>query len=215
LKLGIRVSKRTIQRYIKGIRRTDPKGQKWLTFIRNHAHQAWACDFLQTYDIFFQTIFAFFIVKLGSRRIVHFAVTRSPNRQWVAQQLREATPWAEGPRFLIRDNDDKFGPEFDNVAKACGTKILRTPVRAPRANAICERYIGSARRECLDHIIIFSQSHMYRCLSEYRKYFDNARPHQGIGQRVPCGTKYDADTGDSIVSIPILGGLHHEYRRVA
>jgi len=93
LKLGIRVSKRTIQKYMRSVRKRSPSsGQKWTTFIRNHTHQTWACDFLQTYDIFFQTIFAFFIIDLGTRQIVHFNVTRSPSRQWVAQQLREATP---------------------------------------------------------------------------------------------------------------------------
>ena len=197
-------------------RRSPSSGQKWTTFVRNHTHQTWACDFLQTYDIFFQTIFAFFIIDLGTRRVVHFAITRSPSRQWVAQQLREATPFAEGPRFLIRDNDDKFGPEFDNVAKACGTKVLRTPIRAPKANSFCERFIGSARRECLDHVIILSVLQMYRCLSEYCKYFNESRPHQGIEQKVPLGTKFSADTdGERVVSIPILGGLHHEYRRAA
>ena len=215
LKLGIHVSKRTIQKYMRNVRETNPSGQKWLTFVHNHMDQIWACDFLQTYDIFFQTIFAFFIVELGSRKVIRFAVTRSPSRQWVAQQLREATAWAEGPRFLIRDNDDKFGPDFDNVAKACGTKFLRTPIRAPKANSICERFIGSAQRECLDHIIIFSVMHMYKCLAEYCDYFNTARPHQGIKQRVPCGTKFTVEDGENIVSIPILGGLHNEYRRAA
>jgi len=148
--------------------------------------------------------------------VVRFAVTRSPSRQWVAQQLREATPFAEGPRFLIRDNDDKFGPEFDNVAKACGTKVLRTPIRAPRANSFCERFVGSARRECLDHVIILSALQMYGCLSEYCKYFNESRPHQGIEQRVPLGKRFSPEVdGERVISIPILGGLHNEYRRAA
>jgi len=117
---------------------------------------------------------------------------------------------------LIRDNDDKFGPEFDNVAKACGTKVLRIPIRAPRANSFCERFIESARRECLDHIIIISGLQMFRRLAEYCKNFDGARPHQGIGQKVPLGTYFSPEVdGERIVSIPILGGLHHEYRRAA
>ena len=217
LKLGIRVSKRTVQKYMRSVRKRSPSsGQKWTTFVRNHVHQTWACDFLRTYDIFFQTIFAFFIIDLGTRRVVHFAVIRSPSRQWVAQQPREATPFAGGPRFLIRDNDDKYGPEFDNVAKACGTKVLRTPIRAPRANSFCERFIESARRECLDHIIIISGLQMFRRLAEYCKYFDGARPHQGIEQKVPLGTHFSPEVdGERVVSIPVLGGLHHEYRRAA
>jgi len=110
---------------MKSVKKRSPSSdQRWATFIRNHLHQTWACDFLQTHDIFFQTIFAFFIIELGSRKVVHFAVTRSPSRQWVAQQPREATPFAEGSRFLIRDNDDTFGPEFDNVAKSVFKKVL-------------------------------------------------------------------------------------------
>ena len=116
LKLGIRVSKRTIQKYMKDVRQSSrsPK-QTWATFLRNHASQIWACDFLQTYDVFFRTVFVFVIIELGSRRVVHFGVTRNPTDQWTAQQLREATPFGEGPRFLIRDNDDKFGPYLLNI----------------------------------------------------------------------------------------------------
>jgi len=200
---------------MRNVKETNPSGQKWLTFIHNYIDQIWACDFLQTYNVFFQTIFAFFIVELGSRKVIRFAVTRSLGRQWVAQQLREAAAWTEGPRFLIRDNDDKYGPESDNVVKAGGTNILRTPIRAPQANSICERFIGTARRECLDHVIILSVLHMYRCLAEYCDYFNRARPYQGIKQQVPCGTKFSGDDDENIVSIPILGGLHHEYRRAA
>ena len=115
----------------------------------------------------FRPIFAFFLVHLGTRRVVHFNVTRQPSRQWAAQQLREATPWCEGPRFLIRDRDDKFGDEFDEVAKACGTRVLKTPIRAPTANAFCERFIGSVRRECLDHIVIVSERQVRARLAEY------------------------------------------------
>ncbi len=108
-----------------------------------------ACDFLQTYDLFFRPIFAFFILEVGSRRIVHVGVTRSPTSAWTAQQLREITPWDQGSRFLIRDRDSKHGEEFDRVATATGIRVLRTPYRAPNANAYCERMIGSVRRECL------------------------------------------------------------------
>ncbi len=101
-------------------------------------------------DLFFRQLYVFFIVGLGSRRVVHFGVTRHPTDGWVAQQLREATPYDQEPRFLIRDNDRKYGVEFMRVAKAAGIKVLRTPFRAPRANAICERFLKSVRNECLD-----------------------------------------------------------------
>ena len=213
LKLGIHVSKRTIQKYMRPVRRTRRSGQRWMTFVRNHVHETWACDFVQTYDILFRPIFAFFIIELGTRRVVHFNVTRQPSGRWTAQQLREATAWCKGPRFLIRDRDDKFGGGFDAVAKACGTRVLKTPVRAPTANAFCERFIGSARRECLDHVIILSEKQMRARLQEYIKYFNGSRPHQGNAQRVPNGTAHT--TEGRVISLPVLGGLHYEYRRAA
>ncbi len=217
LRLGIRVSKRTIQRYLRRVRGPQPWGQSWSTFLKNHSNQIWACDFLQTYDIFFRPIFAFFIVELGSRKVVHVAVTRSPTSLWTTQQLRNATPFGTGPRFLIRDNDDKFGTEFARVAEASGIRVLRTPVRAPKANATCERYLGSVRRECLDHVIILGEKHALRVLKEHVAHFNSGRPHQGIGQRVPDKsiTPSDEYSAGTVVSVPVLGGLHHEYRVAA
>ncbi len=195
----------------------SPGGQSWATFLRNHASQIWACDFLQTYDIFFRPIFAFFIVELGSRKVVHVAVTRSPTSLWTAQQLREATPFGQSPRFIIRDNDDKFGREFDRVAKTSGIRVLRTPYRAPRANATCERYLGSVRRECLDHVIIVSEDHMLTTLRAYVRHFNGSRPHQGLAQRIPCPPSEVPKRCDGarLVAVPVLGGLHHEYRWAA
>ena len=113
LKLGVNVAKRTIQKHMRRFRSPRPWGQSWSTFLRNHMHQTWACDFLQLNDIWFRPIFAFFVIDLGARKVVHVGVTRNPSATWVAQQLRNATPFGEGPRFIIRDNDDKFGPDFD------------------------------------------------------------------------------------------------------
>jgi putative transposase len=157
LKLGIRVSKRTIQRHMSKIRPPGlPCGQTWRTFLKNHT--VWACDFLQAYDIWFRPIFAFFVIDINSKRVVHVGVTRSPTAEWTAQQLRNITPFGEGPQFIIRDNDNKFGAEFDRVAKGAGMKVLRTAIQAPLQNSICERFIGSARRECLDHVIIAAKN---------------------------------------------------------
>jgi putative transposase len=129
LKLDIRVSKRTIQKYMRHVRSKRPRGQNWRTFLRNHAAEVWACDFLQVNDLFFRSLFAFFIIDLKSRKVIHVNVTRSPTDPWVAQQLREATPYGERPRYLIRDNDRKFGPSFTRVATTSGIKVLRTPYR--------------------------------------------------------------------------------------
>jgi putative transposase len=154
-------------------------------------------------DLGFRPLFAFVVVELGSRRVMHVGTTRHPTDVWVAQQLREATPFDERPRFLVRDNDrkygpafDKYGPAFDRVAAGSRITVLRTPIRSPRANATCERFLGSVRRE-------------------YVAYFNQARPHQGRGQAIPSGPVPLPGSTAPIVAIPVLGGLHHDYRRAA
>ncbi len=220
LKLGHKVSKRTVAKYMRQARKGLPpyrSKQTWATFIKNHAHEMWACDFVQTFDLFFGTIFLFFIIELSSRRVVYFNVTRAPSDAWVAQQLRGATPYGGQPRFLIRDNDDKYGTAFTHVADSTMIDVLRTPIRAPKANAICERFIGSVRRECLDHILILSDRQLYRLVREYVDYFNHARPHQGIASQIPqpCAADQDNSQEGPIIALPVLGGLHHDYRRAA
>jgi putative transposase len=211
LKLGLRVSKSAIQKYIEEVRKSHPSSQNWATFLRNHARQIWTCNFLQMYDIFFRTVFVLITIELGSRRVVHFRVTRNPTDWWIAQQLREATPFGERPRFLIRDNDRKYGTLFRRAAK--GIEGLKTPYRAPKANAICEQFLGSLRRECLDHVLILSERHLHRIVKEYTEYFNHARPHQGIEQRIPCrpGQLEAAPVNGRLASRPVLAGLHHDY----
>ena len=218
LKLGIHVSKRTVQKYMRGVRRPRGGGQTWRTFIKNHSDDIWACDFLQLYDIFFRPIFAFFFVNHATREVVHCNVTRSPTDAWVAQQLREATPYCEGPRYLIRDNDDKFGSQFANVAEGTGIDVVPIPPRSPNLNPICERFLGSVRRECLDHVVILSERQLRRVLKEYvDSYFNRARPHQGLRQRIPAPgvSPPISELTRKVVAIPILGGLHHDYRWAA
>jgi putative transposase len=216
LKLDIRVSKRTIQRYLRPIRRNRPGGQNWKTFLRNHAAEMWACDFLQVTDLFFRPLFAFFLIELKSRKVIHVNVTRSPTDLWVAQQLREATPYGQTPTYLIRDTDRKFGPNFARVAATSGIKVLRTPYRTPRANAVCERFLGSVRRECLDHFLILHEKQLSRLLKAYILYFNQARPHQGLGQRIPDPPVLSAplpNHPNEVSAVPVLSGLHHDYQR--
>ncbi len=218
LKLDIQVTKRTIQKYMKPVRRKRPSGQAWKTFLRNHAAEVWACDFLQVIDLFFRPLFAFFIIELKSRKVIHVNVTRSPTDPWVAQQLREATPYGQTPTYLIRDNDHKFGPHFARVASTSGIKILRTPYRTPQANAVCERFLGSVRRECLDHFLIFHEKQLIRLLQAYVVSFNHTRPHQGIRQRIPDPPALSApppSQPSKVMAVPVLGGLHYDYRRVA
>ncbi|HEU5376220.1 MAG TPA: integrase core domain-containing protein [Ktedonobacteraceae bacterium] len=217
LKLGIHVSKRTIQKYMRH-QRARPSSQTWSTFLHNHAHEIWACDFLPVTDLFFRSLYAFFIIELQSRKVMHVGVTRHPTDAWGSQQLREATPYGQAPRFLIHDNDAKFGQLFDTVASGTGIELLRTPYRAPRANAYCERFLGSVRRECLDHLLILHEQHLSRVLQAYVAYFNQARPHQGLQQQIPdpSASALPADARDGpIRAVPVLGGLHHDYCRAA
>jgi len=218
LKLDIRVAKSTIQRYLREARSPGRGGQSWATFLRNHAGEIWACDFLPITDVFFRPVYAFFVVALASRRVVHVGVTRYPTDAWAAQQLREATPFGQRPTYLLRDNDRKYGPAFARVAAATGVTILRTAYRAPQQNAICERFLGSVRRECLDHLLVLGEAHLRRILREYLPYFNGDRPHQGLAQRVPnlpAAGPLRVVTGGSVRASPILGGLHHVYARAA
>ncbi len=206
---------------MKHVRPKRARGQTWRTFLRNHAAQVsgvWACDFLQVTDLFFRSRFAFFIIELKSRKVIHVNVTRSPTDLWVAQQLREATPYGQTPKYLIRDNDKKFGPNFARVATTSGIQVLRTPYRTPQANAVCERFLLSVRRECLDHFLIFHEKQLQRLLKSYVLYFNQARPHQGLGQRIPeppvLSTSSPNQLGQ-VLSVPVLGGLHYDYQRAA
>ncbi len=148
-----------------------------------------ATRFLVT-DLFFRPLFAFFIIELKSRKVIHIGVTRSPTDPWVAQHLREATPYGQAPKYLIHDNDSKFGSGFARVATTSAIEILKTPYHAPRANAICERFMRSVRQACLDH--------------------------QGIHQQVPEPNSSSHSTclaRNKVIALPLLGGLHHDYQR--
>jgi putative transposase len=220
LKLGLQVNRGTIRRYMHQARRQNPPqhtGQSWATFLANHAPQIWACDFLQTYDVFFRTIFLFFIIEHGSRRVVHVAVTRSPSDVWVAQQVREATAFGIGPRFLICDNDDKYGVLFERAVAGVHIELLHTPFQAPRANSMCERFIGTVRRECLDHFLIFTEGQAQRVILEYVAFFNHRRPHQGIDQRLPEPLTITprSELERQVIGFPVLQGLHHDYRWAA
>jgi transposase InsO family protein len=216
LNLGIHVAKRTIQRHVNKVRPPDlPHSQRWQTFLHNHV--VWACDFLQTYDVWFRPIFALFVININSKRVLHVGVTRSPTAEWTAQQLRKITPFGEGPQFIIRDNDSKYGAHFDRVAKGAGMNVLRTAIQAPLMNAVCERFMGSTRRECLDHVIVLGQRHMKHVLEQHGpRYFNTSRPHQGIAQQIPVSSPHEIyRKGSKIMSIRVLGGLHHDYRIAA
>ncbi len=217
LKLDLKAATTTIQKYIRLARPRRAPSQTWAVFLTNHTKDVWACDFLPVIDLFFRQMHLFFIMELASRRLVHFNVTAHPTDAWVAQQLRQATPFGQAPRFLIRDRDSKYGQNFTRVAAGSKIEILKTPYRAPKANAICERFLGSVRRECLDHMLILGESHLYRVIKEYVEYFNQARPNQGIEQRIPEGNLPEGkeERRGKVIGFPVLNGLHNDYRRAA
>ena len=215
LKLGIALSKRTIQKYMPK-RKELGSSQTWATFLKNQANGIWACDFTVVHDWLFRQWYVFVVMELKTRRIVHTGITTYPTDEWTAQQLREATPWGSGPKYLIRDRDKKYATRFSAVAFGSGIKEVKTPYRTPQANGICERFIDSLRRECLNHVLIRDDKHLGRIVTEYTAYFNEERPHQGIDQRVPH--YYEAPkskpTSGHVTSKSILGGLHHSYSRI-
>ena len=160
--------------------------------------------------------FGFVITEFGSRRIVHASITRSPTDAWVAQQLQDATPLGEAPKYLNRDNDGKYGPHLEAVAVGTGIEVLRTPIQAPRANAMGERLLGGVRRECLDHLLILNEQHLRPVLKEYVAYFNQAR--QGIEQRIPVPQDVSGRVSGEpgrVIAFPVRGGLHHVDRSAA
>ena len=226
VKLGIYVSPRTVRAYWppeperRGHRRSS--SQNWRTFVRNHAQSIVACDFLVVVTARFRTLYVFLLMEVGTRRIVHCNVTAHPTAAWTSQQLREAIPSDHPYRFLIHDRDSIFSAEVDQQLKAFGLRVLHTPVRAPKANAYCERLVGTIRRECLDFMIPLGEKHLRRILAEWVTHYNRGRPHFSLGPGIPEPAEvflplqgHDRHTFAQdcrVAARAVLGGLHHEYR---
>src|SRR5262252_9101240 len=178
LKIGIRISPRTVRHYMPETpkRPADPK-QRWMTFVRNHAKAILASDFFVVVTATFQLVYVFVIMEVASRRVLHFNVTRHPTADWTLQQLRECVVGDEGYRFIIHDRDRIYSRELDAGLKTLGLTVLKTPRKLPQANAICERWIGSARRECLDFMIPISEIHIRQTLRCWIDHYNRACPH--------------------------------------
>ncbi len=209
--LGFEVSARTVRRYRQQALRRPPS-PSWRAFLRNHAPQIWAVDLFTVQTLPLRTVYVLVFVAHERRRIVHFNVTRHPNAAWIWRQLIEATPYGGQPRFLIRDRDRSYGRDFIPKAARIGIETVLTPVRAPNANAIAERVIGTLRRECLDHIIVFNERHLRRVLQEYVGHYNRMRPHRSLALDSPEGRPPQRRPRlGRVQSRPVLGGLHHEY----
>ncbi len=218
LKLGIHVAKSTIQKYLREARPPRRTGQLWATFLRSHAAEIRACDFLPVTDLPFRPVYAFFVIAPGSRRVVHVGVTRHPTDAWAAQQRRGATPFGQLPRYLIRDNDGKYGRAFARVAAASGITEPRTAV----SGTATERHLRAVPWQRAARVPRprpgLGEAQLRRVLREYVRHFNLDRPHQGLAQRVPTVSGKGparAMTGGSVQVTPIPGGLHHAYARAA
>ncbi|MDA1061728.1 MAG: integrase core domain-containing protein [Chloroflexi bacterium] len=211
--LGHDVSAETVRRYrLQALRR--PPSPNWRAFLTNHRHELWACDFFTVPTISFTTLYVFFFVSHARRRIEHIHVTKHPTADWVWRQLIEATAWGHRPRFLVRDRDRAYGGGFIASARAIGIESVLTPVRAPKANAIAERLVGTLRRECTNHVIPLNERHLRRVLLEYVDYYNATRPHRTLELETPEAARTVQRHG-RVVAHPVLGGLHHRYDRDA
>jgi transposase InsO family protein len=185
-KLGYYVSAQTVRRYRRKATRRPPS-QSWRTFLRNHAPHIWAADFFTVQTLTLKTLYVFLFISHGRRWLVHLNVTAHPNAEWVWRQLIEATPWRQQPKYLLRDRDCCYGGSFSLGAAGLGIAATVTPVRAPKANAIAERVIGTLRRECLDHLIIINERHLQSVLREYVAYYNSGRSHRTLDLETPWG----------------------------
>ena len=206
----------TVRKYMVKPRKPRPATTNWLSFLRNHLDVSWAIDFLTVTTLGFQVLYVVLVLDHARREVLHLAITPHPTMEWVIQQLREATPFGCQPRFLFRDNDGIYGYGVAAFLISCGILEVRTAYQSFWQNLCIERFIGTLRRELLDHVIVLNQAHMERLLKEFIKdYYHPARPHQGLRGETPV-PQAGAPTGKGeLISVPVLGGRHHRYYRAA
>jgi putative transposase len=225
LKLGLRVSPRTVRKYmpnysVGGLGKRC-QAQRWSTFIRNHAKGIVACDFFVVVTVTFRLLYVFVMIEHERRRLIHVNVTAHPTAQWTLQQFREAIPVDHGYRFLIHDRDSIFSNQVDQGVRHMGLRVLKTPVRTPVANAICERVIGTLRRECLDFVISRNECHLLGLLKEWVPHYNEGRPHMSLGPGIPQPRsplpvshqvhRHQIPRGQRVVTRSVLNGLHQDY----
>jgi putative transposase len=221
VKLGIRVSPRTVRRYLPSRPpHASRSTQQWSTFVRNHAGAVLASDFFVVVTVTFRLLYAFVVLEVGTRRILHWNVTTHPTAEWTAQQFRMVVPGDQAHRFVIHDRDTIYSEHVDQTLETMGFTVLKTPGRVPQANAFCEHLIGTIRRECLDLVLVLSQRHLCAVLREWVSHYNRGRPHASLGPGIPDppvtaiqrSAGHCVPHGYRVATSAILGGLHHEYR---
>ena len=213
LKLGHEISESTVAKYM--VQRNGRPTQNWKTFLRNHLGEIGAIDFLTVPTVTFQTLYVFVILSLDRRRIIHFNVTRLPTAEWTALQLVQAFPFDTAPKYLIRDRDEIYGQQVLEAIEFLGMEDLKISARSPWQNGYCERVVGTLKRECLNHMIVFNERHAHRIIREYLKYYHDDRTHLGLEKDTPSGRQTELPEAGPVRSRPILCGLHHRYYREA
>ena len=211
--LGYDVSETTVDKYM--IRHRKPPSQTWRAFLDNHLRDIVGVDFFTMPTATFRILFTFIILRHDRRRVVHFNVTEHPTAEWTAQQIVEAFPDDEAPRFLIRDRDGIYGQYFQTRVANMGIEEVVCVRRSPWQNPYAERLIGSIRRECLDHVIVLNERHLRRILRSYFAYYHEDRTHLSLDRNSPIPRKIELPEHGEVISIPKVGGLHHRYRRAA
>jgi putative transposase len=212
MKVGIDVGRATVAKYM--VRRRRPPSQTWRTFLANHVEQIAAADFFIVPTATCRLLFVLVILAHERRRVVHVAVTDHPTALWTAQQLRHAFPWDEAPRYLVRDRDTTFN-SCAATAAAMGIQEVVTAARSPWQNAYVERLIGSIRRECLDHVIVWNERGLRRVLNAYVNYHQRSRTHLSLHKDSPIPRPIVPPINRRVVGVPQVGGLHHRYDRRA
>jgi transposase InsO family protein len=210
LKLGIDIGQTSVAKYM--ARRRGPPSQGWKTFLRNHADGIAAMDLFVVPTISFRLLYGLLIVAHGRRQILWFGVTAHPTAEWIANQITEAFGWEQAPQYLIRDRDGVYGEVFIRRLRSMGIRDRPTSPRSPWQNGYAERLIGSIRRECVDHIVVFGERHLRQVLLLYMNYYNETRTHLSLSKDAPSSRA--AETVGRIICRPILGGLHHQYARI-
>jgi putative transposase len=213
LKLGIKVSQTTVSKYM--VKPDRPPSQSWRIFLTNHAKNTVSIDFFTVPTAAFRVLYVFLVLDNARRKILHFNVTDSPSAVWTGQQIVEAFPWDTAPQFLLRDRDGIYGRKFRRRVASLDIEQVLTSPRSPWQNSYVERVIGSIRRECLDHVIVFNDQHLRQVLREYLDYYHRTRTHLGLEKDCPETREVEPPSFGPVLSQSVLGGLHHRYTRRA